>query len=209
MKPAFALSQLRPLEPVTPSQTWQLEPLRGRLVEISGHGASAVTTAAVDLVLQAQIADEPVAWISVGEEMFLPGDLIDSGVDLAALVVVRVADLMVAGRMVDRLLGSGAFGLVVIDGLGCDQPQLATAAQGKLLAQAKAHAATVVCLTVKSINQSSLGSLISLHVTTTRARAEAGVAVKIHALKDKIGGPGWGEKIARDAPKGGCASRLV
>jgi RecA/RadA recombinase len=209
MKPAFDLGQLRVLEPVAPSRTWELEPLCGRLVEISGQGASAVTTAAVALVLQAQTADEPIAWISVGEEMFLPGDALDSGVDLAALVVVRVPDLQIAGRIADRLLGSGAFGLIVIDSLGCE-PQLSTAAQGKLLTQAKTHAATVVCLTLKSVNQASLGSLISLHVTTTRSRAEpSGIAIRVHALKDKIGGPGWGEQIARDAPKGGCASRLV
>ncbi|MGN6109088.1 MAG: hypothetical protein ACTHU0_28540, partial [Kofleriaceae bacterium] len=45
------------------TESWGLSALRGRLVELSARGASATLTTAVDLVLEAQTASEPVAWV--------------------------------------------------------------------------------------------------------------------------------------------------
>src|SRR5262245_63854142 len=91
--------------------------LGGRLVELSAQGAVATLTCAVGLVLEAQVQAEPVAWIAIAGTSFYPPDLADSGVDLAALVVVRAPKLLSGVRAAERLLRSGAFGLVVL-GLG-------------------------------------------------------------------------------------------
>src|ERR1044071_1231060 len=73
-------------------QRWGLDVLRGRLIELSGRGATATLTIATELVIEAQQAAEPVAWVTLGNTTFYPPDAADSGVDLAALVVVRVLD---------------------------------------------------------------------------------------------------------------------
>ncbi len=109
---------------------WELNSLRGRLVELSGQGATATLTAAIGLVVEAQMQNEPVGWIAPSCGTFYPPDVADSGVDLAALVVIRVpqgdflrgADAIAAARAAERLLRSGAFGLVVIDAGSAARP---------------------------------------------------------------------------------------
>src|SRR3990172_9009714 len=75
-----------------------LGPLSGRLVEISGHRASANLTVAFGLVLEAQSKDEPVAWVTLARSTFFPPDVADSGIDLTRLAVVRVSDAGAACR---------------------------------------------------------------------------------------------------------------
>ena len=94
---------------------WGLEPLSGRLVEISGHRASANLTVAFGLVLEAQGKDEPVAWVTLAQSTFFPPDVAESGIDLGRLAVVRVSDGTAACRAVVELTRSGGFGLVVLD----------------------------------------------------------------------------------------------
>src|SRR5512134_1003926 len=89
--------------------------LGGRLVELSAIGAVATLTCAVGLVLEAQQQGEPVAWIAITGTSFYPPDLADSGVDLAALIVVRAPELLAGVRATERLVRSGAFGLAVVD----------------------------------------------------------------------------------------------
>src|SRR5262245_23389755 len=62
---------------------WGLAALRGRLVEISARGASATLTTAIELVVEAQMQHEPVAWLALGTSTFYPPDLDDNGVDLS------------------------------------------------------------------------------------------------------------------------------
>jgi recombination protein RecA len=168
---------------------WKLSQLTGRLVEVSAIGPSAVLTAAVDRVLQAQVEGEPVAWITPVDQSFYPPDLADSGVDLDALVVVRSPSSVASSRACERLLRSGAFGLVVVDA-GADA-QLSTAHQGRLVALAQQHDAAVVYLTEKNERQPSLGSLVSLRVEAVRERVDGGYRLAARALKDKRRGPGW------------------
>src|SRR4051812_10317987 len=97
------------------TEAWGFAALRGRFVELSARGASATLTTAVELIGEAQREHEPVAWIAGPHGSFYPPDAAESGVDLAALVVVRVPELVLATRAAERLLRSGAFGLVVID----------------------------------------------------------------------------------------------
>jgi recombination protein RecA len=173
-----------------PAERWSLAGLSGRLVEISARGATATLTTAVDLVLEAQLDDQPVAWMTLGDVMFFPPDLADSGIDLAALVVVRVADASAAARAAERLLRSGGFGLVVLDFCSGGAGVLPMAHQGRLVTLAQTHHAAVVCITEKPSDAASLGSLVSLRAEALRlAERDGGVAVRV--IKDKRHGPGW------------------
>lgn len=95
--------------------TWSLATMRGRLVELSARGATATLTMAMELVVEAQTQHEPVAWLTLSTGTFYPPDVAECGVDLAALVVVRAPDATAAARATERILRSGAFGLVILD----------------------------------------------------------------------------------------------
>jgi recombination protein RecA len=185
------------------AEPWGLAALRGRLVELSGRGARATLTESMGLVLEAQTAGEPAAWIlSPSHGGFYPPDAADSGVDLAALVVVRAPDAVGGARAAERLLRSGAFGLVVIDlGLGGEH-DLSMAQQGRLVTLAQAHDAAVVCLTEKSAEAASVGSLVSLRAEALRSRDRDELQVALRAVKDKRRGPGWSRTIKVRGPAG-------
>jgi hypothetical protein len=203
------------------AEPWSLDGLRGRLVELSGAAASATLTAAFGVVLEVQQAGEPAAWITSADASFYPPDATASGVDLAALVVVRFAEpvadrfLVAAVRAGERLLRSGGFGLVVIDLTSatlqattadgdaghCDLP-LSAAAQGRLVSLAQTHDAAIVCVTAKADDAGSLGSLVSLHVAALRTLGERDPAVTLHALKDKRHGPRWSRRVKARGPLG-------
>ena len=197
--------------------TWSLATLRGRLVELSARGASATLTTAMDIVVDAQTQHEPVAWLTLGTGTFYPPDVAEHGVDLAALVVVRVVDTTTAARAAERLLRSGGFGLVVIDLGGGSFAQHGTqqgievpvAHQGRLVTLAQAHDAAVVCITEKPGEAPSLGSLVSLRAEAVRLHApedktggERGYHVTLRALKDKRRGPGWTRTTKLRGPPG-------
>ena len=182
--------------------TWQLGSLRGRLVELSARGATATLPAAIELVVEAQTQSEPVAWIAPVTGTFYPPDVADSGVDLAALVVIRTPvgnEAIAAARAAERLLRSGAFGLVILD-LGA--ADLSMQIQGRLVTLAQAHDAAVVCITDKTRDTASLGSLISLRAEATRDRDQHELGFSVRALKDKRRGPGWTHTAKRRAPAG-------
>ncbi|MGE0395224.1 MAG: recombinase A [Kofleriaceae bacterium] len=192
-------------------QPWGLSALRGRLVELSARGASATLTTAASLVLEAQTEGEPVAWIvpwpldgSTTPGTFYPPDAADSGIDLSALVVVRAPSVVAAGRAAERLLRSGAFGLVVIDlgSANLEATRLSDAMLGRLVSLAQANDAAIVCLTEKTQDSTSLGSLVSLRAEALRARASSGFEVTVRALKDKRRGPGWSRAIKARGPSG-------
>jgi recombination protein RecA len=179
---------------------WTLGTLRGRLVELSARGASATLTAATELIIEAQTQHEPVAWLALGASTFYPPDLADSGVDLAALVVVRAPDATAASRAAERMLRSGAFGLVIID-LG-NAHDLAMQIQGRLVTLAQTHDAAIVCLTEKQEDSASLGSLVSLRAEALRKREREEFRVTVRVLKDKRRGPGWSQTLKRRGPAG-------
>jgi recombination protein RecA len=175
---------------------WELGELAGRLVELSACEASATLTVATGLVLDAQRASEPAAWITPhGDGTFYPPDLAESGVDLDALVVIRTPSTIARAMLTaaDRLLRSGAFGLVILD-LGEGPGVLPLPAQTRLAGLAQRHDAVLICLTAKPDPDSSgsLGSLVSLHATATRVEAEPGrFRCEVRVIKDKRRGPGW------------------
>ncbi len=192
---------------------FSFEALRGRFVELSALGASAVLTAAVGLVLEAQLAGEPTAWVTLECTSFYPPDVAQSGVDLAALVVVRAPELVKVVRAAEQLARSGAFGLIVLDLAvperlrkeclgGAAQWGLPVAAQGRLVGLAQQHGSVVVCLTEKRRDHESLGSLVSLRAEAQRERRGAELVVSLRALKDKRNGPGWHEHRTVCPPDG-------
>ena len=175
---------------------WTLEHLAGRLVQLDGDGDSAAITLTFSLILDAQHAGEPVAWLTRGEpriegSVFYPPDAYDNGVDLAALPVVRVPDVTAVLSASDLLLRSGGFGLIVAD-LGVP-PAVPSTALARLAGLARRHQAAMVFLTRRSADShGSLGSLISIHVLAQRRRAgtdrfHCGIVV----VKDKHRGPIW------------------
>lgn len=190
----------RVLEERAVVQRWELAAARGRLVELSARGAAGTLTAAIELVVEAQTEHEPVAWITLANATFYPPDVAASGVDLAALVVIRAPDALACARAAERVLRSGAFGLVVLDLQGAD---LTMAIQGRLVTLAQTHDAAVICLTDKPADTPSLGSLVSLRAEALREREHGGgFRITVRALKDKRRGPGWLHAIARAGPAG-------
>ncbi len=172
------------------SRAWSLSSLAGRLTEVSDSGAAPALTAAASLILQAQQRGEPVAWVGFGNSIFFPPDLVEWGIDLDALPVVRVPDALAASRAADQLLRSGAFGLVVLDLKA--EARMHMAVQSRLAALARKHHAALLCLTRKKRGAPSLGPLVSLHgegrITRT---AFSRFDWEIRMVKDKRGAPGW------------------
>ena len=171
-------------------RVWNLSLLAGRLAEVSDSGAAPALTAAASLILQAQQRGEPAAWVGFGNSIFFPPDLVEWGIDLEALPVVRVPDALAASRAADQLLRSGAFGLVVLDLKA--EARMHMAVQSRLAALARKHHTALLCLTRKKRGAPSLGPLVSLHgegrITRT---AFSRFDWEIRVVKDKRGAPGW------------------
>jgi recombination protein RecA len=183
---------------------WSWEEMRGRLAELSVWGGGASLTSACRLLLEAQLANEPVAWVATEESSFFPPDLARNGVDLDALPVVRTPDAHAAARAADKLVRSGAFGLVVVD-LVSKGPRafVPTPLQSRLLGLAAKHGTALLFLTEKKPEAPSLGSLISLRAQARRKRTtENHFSCEVEILKDKRKGPGRSGTEMHHGPAG-------
>ncbi|OGP22518.1 MAG: recombinase A [Deltaproteobacteria bacterium GWA2_57_13] len=197
---SFSAQKLR--QDIVRSSPWSLSEIAGRLVEISGSGATAALTLAFGLVLEGQRQGELVGWVTSTESSFYPPDTAQEGVDLDALVVVRVPDAQAIPRAGEKLLRSGAFGLVVLDLGSTDIPM---PLQARLAALSLQHHTVLLCLTEKESREPSLGSLISLRVYAERKQNSAGqFACELSVLKDKRRGPTWTETEVCCGPAGLC-----
>jgi len=191
----LATGQVRRASAVPSHQTpvtWSLAELSGRVVELSGQGATAVLTVAVGLVLEAQHRQEPVAWISDPAATVFPPDVAQHGVDLAALVFVRVESAAAMLRAADHLLRSGAFGLVVLDLPA--RIDVALSAQVRLAGLTKKHEAVLVYLASGEggMTAGATSSLVSLRASCHRRRVDAGrFECTLHVTKDKRRGQEW------------------
>lgn len=187
---------------VTDSSGWTLSQVAGRFAEISGSNATAALTLACGLVLDAQKRGEPVGWATSTESSFYPPDVAQLGIDLAALVVVRVPKADAIARAGEKLIRSGGFGLVVLDLGLADMP---TPLQSRLTGIAHHHHSALVCLTEKDSKAFSLGSLVSLRVHAERKRVGKNeFACGLNVLKDKRRGPTWTHEELRQGPPGLC-----
>lgn len=199
----MALSSARKLPfVVAPRSPWNLSEVAGRFVEISASKASAALSIAFPLVRQAQARGEPVGWVTLAESFFYPPDAAQSGADLSALVVVRLVRAEDIARAGEKLLRSGAFGLVVLD-LG--QADIPMPLQTRLAGLARRHHTALICLTEKDRAAFSLGSLVSLRVHAEKKRAEGRRFVcTLRVLKDKRRGPTWNDEDFYTGPAGLC-----
>ena len=183
-------------------ERWSLPEIAGRLTELSGIGDSACLTVATTMVLDAQMRGETTAWITGTESAFYPPDVAANGVDLEALVVVRVAPAH-AARAADRLTRSGAFGLVVLD---LDrQARVSVPLQARLRGLAQKHDTAVLCITRKAGHIPSLGSMVSLRGEVRRHRTvDDRFSCEVRIIKDKRRGPGWTHCEYHRGPDGLC-----
>jgi recombination protein RecA len=196
------LSPAQKLHPDVSPTPWALENLAGRLIEISSSTASAALTITFGLVTQAQERGEPVGWVTSHEEFFYPPDAARCGADLAALVVVRLAERQNIARAGEKLLRSGGFGLVVLDLGAADIPM---PLQTRLTGLVQRHHAALVCLTAKNSAAFSLGSLVSLRAHAEKKRtADNHFACALRVLKDKRRGPTWNYEELYTGPAGLC-----
>jgi len=187
---------------VTWATPWTLPEVAGRLVEISAAGASAALTIAFGLVLEAQRRGEPVGWVTSAISSFYPPDVAENGIDLAALVVVRLSGAESIPRAGEKLLRSGGFGLVVLDLGAADIP---VPLQTRLTGLAHRHHTALACLTEKERRTFSLGSLVSLRAHAEKKRiAENRFACTLRVLKDKRRGPTWSHEEFYSGPAGLC-----
>jgi recombination protein RecA len=186
-----------------PRTFWSYTALAGRFTELSSIGGIASLTLACTLVLNAQQHAEPVAWIACMPRIFFPPDVAANGIDLDALVVVRVADARAAARAADTLVRCGAFGLVVLD-LGADGA-VPIALQARLVQLARRSDTAILCLTEKPDTMPSLSSLVSLRATARRQPLTPGAfACELTVLKDKRNSPGWTHTEVCRGPVGLC-----
>ncbi|MGC4081978.1 MAG: hypothetical protein QM736_07700 [Vicinamibacterales bacterium] len=124
-------------------------------------------------------------------ELLFPPDVVEGGVDLDALPVVRVPDVRLAGRAADHLTRSGGFGLVVVDLSDAGRADLPAPLLTRLLGLTRQHNVAVLLLTKKSHERSSVHSLISLRADAQWRAIDGGYEVCVRVLKDKRSGPGW------------------
>lgn len=203
---------------------WSLAALRGRLVELVGGPDSANVTLAVRLILEAQQTGDFVAWVATHRDVFFPPDVAAAGVDLSALPVVwalpapgdqpgvpgasraagsgeAVRPAREASRAAERLLRSGAFGLVVVD-LARDL-SLSAVSQGRLLRLAEHNDAQVLILRRKRRDARYSGSLVTVRAESSREQIGPGrFRATITNTKDKREGPGWTTSEEFDGPPG-------
>ena len=179
---------------------WTLSEVAGRFVEISASGSAGSLTIAFGLVLQAQKRGEPVGWVTSAASSFYPPDAAENGIDLNALVVVRLSGVGGVARAGEKLMRSGGFGLVVLDLGAADIP---VPLQTRLTGLAHRHHTALACLTEKERRTFSLGSLVSLRVHAEKKRAaENSFACTLRVLKDKRRGPGWSHSQRCRGPEG-------
>ena len=211
--------------PNAPGERWTLAALRGRLVELVGGARSANLSMACRLVGEAQTAGDFAAWVATHRDVFFPPDFAAAGVDLGGLPVVwalpsggrRTASqarasrpggsardpgiAADASRAAERLLRSGAFGLIVVD-LARDLA-LSPAAQGRLLRLAEHHAALVLILRRKRRDGLYSGSLVTVRAESSCEQIGPGrFRAVVTNTKDKREGPGWKTSEEFDGPPG-------
>ena len=197
-------------EPLGTLPLWdQFKP--GLLCELSGRGRGASpSSVATRLVVRAQAEGEPVAWVAPeGGSCVFPPDLAAAGVDLNALVFVRVPQKGHAlVRATEVLLRSGAFGLVILD-LSEGVPARPLVWQSRLNGLVRLHESRLAMVTSSSREQPSLGPLVSLRVEGVTDRSGERAVIAHTVLKSKLGGQVGLCPEVRQVPAGAEPVRVV
>jgi len=167
---------------------WCLESVIGRVVELSGGASSAVLTAAAELVLRAQERGCLAAWVHGTASTVYPSDLVNTGIDLAALPFIVATDSIKALRGTDMLMRSEAFALVVVELPRGKRVPLSI--QTRFVGLAKTYGTGLIFITRD--NHQSEYPLASLRAVTSKTRRSPGVfSWHVHAVKDKRNTPDW------------------
>jgi len=196
-----------------PRRRWSRDALSGKLVEIRAAVASARLTAAFGLVIDAQRGGDTAVWITTVHSCFFPPDAAEGGADLDTLAVVRLASAGDIPAAADKLIRSGAFGLVVMDLTPGPSPTRGHGTRGhdaaRLAGLARKHDTAVIALTGGGDSAAPLGPLTSvkgearrtsppappqLNAGEERGEVEAIGArwgVEIRIVRDKQGAAGW------------------
>jgi hypothetical protein len=195
---SFAVQRARTLVRATAPQEGgllDLDRVAGRVVEVSESGYHGALTAVCGLLVQVQQKREPAAWVEAGTTVFFPPDLVFRGIDLGGISVVLAPGARDSLEAADTLLRSGAFGLVVLDGISgsVDESWL-----GRLARLAEEHRTTVLFLTRKRPDEASLGTQVSLRGAVVPVPG----GVEVRVLKDKRSGPPSRERLSYHGPSG-------
>lgn len=167
---------------------WQGKALAGRIIELSG--STGRTSTAVSMLLAAQREGETVVWIEPTDGALYPPDLAAAGVDLDALVIVRVPTKEGPEglcRVAEWLVRSGGFGLLVMDLMG-RAPAAQSPWQTRLSGMLRRHDAQLCVLSDSEAAAPSLGAMVALRLEPQRQRDEDGsFLLSHHILKNKLG----------------------
>ncbi|MGE3164963.1 MAG: recombinase A [Planctomycetota bacterium] len=190
--------------PGAASNEWQFQALAGRLVELSGGHPSAMLSVCGTLLRQSQLSGELAAWVGLRDSVFFPPDLAANGIDLEQLPVVLLPEPRSLSLAAELLVRSGAFALVLLD-LAAARVALSLADLTRLAGLAKRHRALLLCLTEKSRQTPSLGSLVSLRAEVHRRPLGGGRFVcEVEVIKDKRRALGWTHSELHRGPDGLC-----
>ncbi len=183
--------------------SWNVASLAGLLVEIVDTSPSSVLTAAVELVHEAQEIGEPCVWVTTVESAFYAPDLARSGVDLEALLVVRVPDLSAVARSAEYLVRSGGVGVLIADFTSSSAGEIDRRFAPRIVPLARTHGTAVICLTPEN----RLGSLVTVRAEAVRERnrgdsVEGTFCSVVRITKDRRYGAGEEFRRMRYGPDG-------
>lgn len=168
-----------------------VDALRGRLVEFTAGRGHPQVTLAVERLADVHRAGEPAAWIGPSTSLFYPPDATDFALDWSALALIQIEDVHRAAMAADKLLRSGAFGLVVLDLIEANDATIPSPLAGRLLRLAETHDSAAVFLTDTARATASLSSLIALRARVEWTDVGTGrMAMNCTVLRDKHRGPG-------------------
>jgi recombination protein RecA len=144
-------------------------------------------------------------WIEPTDGSLYPPDLAAAGVDLDALVIVRVPTKEGPEglcRVAEWLVRSGGFGLLVMDLMG-RAPAAQSAWQTRLSGLLRRHDAQLCVLSDSEAAAPSLGAMVALRLEPQRQRSEDGsFLLSQHVLKNKLGVINGPSPERRRAPAG-------
>ena len=182
---------------------WSIDSLRGRLTELSEEVPSGGLSLTARILAEVQGRGELTAWIGGKKSIFFPPDFAWVGVDLSRLPVIRVEKAPDRLFVIEALLKSQGFALVVVD-----LPRRSFVSEGdlgRLGRLADLHRSAVLFLTRKRAEEGSLGSGISLRVHAERPDAGQDpfqLQTRLRTVKDKRRKPEPPETYRCHVPRG-------
>jgi recombination protein RecA len=196
--PVVRATQLRA---ATGGGSWRFDSLVGVLAEISEEAPLGAVSFITEIIAEAQGRNESVAWVAGTDSIFFPPDLLERGVDITAVAVIRAGGETGSLTAAEWLVRSGAVGLVIVD--AGDGWNVSDAFLGRILKLAERNRCAVVFLTRKRRSDPSLGSRISLRGCITR-RGPGPFSIDIHTVKDKRSNSGSRQSRQYHGPSGMC-----